>query len=177
MSNVVTSTKPRFSALLWFGLLLNLLFAAYVLSSLHILLRYKREFKVDEDIFRSNVQLAVSNFLSGVVSSSSSPSASTDFSVPKVVLVPGLGFGSSPVRGDFVLIDGGRYKVGDYCSHGLIISIRDDRAYCRSGDEICILRSCPVQVVPAIPPAPLPSAGPSGDGKGQEESGFLGLRL
>lgn len=102
----------------------------------------KKDIQIDQGRFYEAVQLGTSNFLSSVQSKHSEDleqSHKIERNV-KVVYVPVLSTWYSPRSGLSCQIEDCVYRVGDYCEHGVIVSIADARVYVDSGDGIVIIR-------------------------------------
>lgn len=176
--------KPVYPSLLPFValvLFLNVLLAYLVIFTVRQQSRYVRDYKVDEKDFLDAVYNSVTNFLSDFppVSTPDYPSADTAVSQPSVLLVEGLGFASSPVSGDFFVLDGCRYRTGDYSPYGLVLSVLSDRAFCQTSNSVLILRgrvsSKSVIARPSVDDEPRSQNASAAHRQGGERLGFCAI--
>lgn len=148
--NVVKSSKesryPNLIPYVVFVGFLNALFVAFCFFAFWQSSHYKRDFKVDAEMFEHSVSNAVFGFMSTLVDRpssntvSSSSSSSPFFSSPALVRVSGLGFANSPRYGNYFVLDGCTFREGDFCEYGLVVSVGSDRAFCDSDKGLVIIR-------------------------------------
>lgn len=102
--------------------------------------RAKASYHITVQQFNSAVSAGVSNYLASIVSIPDVSQAPVDdFSSPAIVY-DDIGFGSTYNSVPYLIIEGYRYFAGDFCSHGEIVRIYPDRAYCRNSEGLVIVR-------------------------------------
>lgn len=132
------SVKPMILCMV----LVNSLFVVFAVLSFSKMASYRRDFHIDINHFDEVLRSAVRDYLVSLTPSDDVSSQSSDsLSEPTFKFIDGLSFGHSPARGDFFVLSGNRFVVGDYSPLGRVLGVTSDRAYCQQSNNVVIVRS------------------------------------
>lgn len=121
--------------------------------SLFVLRRYKREYAIDAEDFKSSVFSAVTNVLTSYIVSNQHSKVDSDFgvsSLPSIKPLYGSFYQDIWGRGHF-LVDGYDLIEGDFFDNGVILQLTEKGFYLQCGNVLTFYKFAGLRPASALP--------------------------
>lgn len=111
----------------------------------------ENRFSIDKEFYSNAISNSVSSYLLAVIppDAGGEDAKPVRSSVPRLAFVSDLSSWTDFSGRDYCMLDGVKYRLGDYTQYGRVVAVREGRVFCECDGEYVIVRRSASAVAPA----------------------------